>query len=115
MNPTSDSKYQRAYAIVADTYGVDPILDKIVPFIQQIRAHSLHDVTVDERGAPDLISLRVYGSVDYWWIILAYNGIGSYRSIVEGVSLKIPDMASVVAVVNQNAIRPNTVSRVITI
>ena len=110
-----DSKYNRVYAITPDAYGVDPLLDKVVPSIQQITTHSLHEITADERGAPDLISLNVYGSIDYWWIILCYNGIGSYRTLTEGTTLKIPDLSSVIASVSQNSIRPNTVSRVITI
>jgi N-acetylglutamate synthase/N-acetylornithine aminotransferase len=103
------------YAVTADALGVDPLLDKVVPSIQSIVSHSMHDVTADERGAPDLISLNVYGATDYWWIILAYNGIGSYRLITEGITLKIPDLGSVIAAVGQNALRPNKISRVITI
>lgn len=101
------------YSVSADAHGVDPILDKIVPFIQSIKTYTVHEITADERGAPDLISLNAYGSDEYWWIILAYNGIGSFRSLVEGTMLKLPDFATLIAVVNQNAIRPNSVQRVI--
>ena len=107
------SRYQRMYAVTVDKFGIDPIQDKIIPHIQAIRTYTTHEITQDERGAPDLISLNAYGSDEYWWIILAYNGIGSYKLLVEGTTLKIPDLASVINVVNSNAIRPHKVQRTI--
>lgn len=109
------SKYQRLFAIVSDRYGVDPLRDRIIPEINKIPTYSLHEVLQEERGAPDLISLREYNTDEFWWILLAYNGISSYRTLVEGKVIKIPDMGSIISVVTENAIRPNRVQRTITI
>lgn len=109
------SKYLRFYAVTSDRFGVDPLLDKVVPEIMKIRSYTVHEVKQDERGAPDLISLRNYGTDELWWILMAYNGIGNYKTLVEGVALKIPDYASVISSVTHNTIRNNRVQRVIPI
>lgn len=109
------SKYLRFYAVTSDVYGIDPLLDKVVPELMKISVYSTHEVTQDERGAPDLISLREYGTDELWWIVMQYNGIGSYKRIVEGITLKIPQHASVISAITHNTIRETNVQRVITI
>ena len=109
------SKYQRFFAIVSDRHGVDPLLDRIIPELNRIKNYTLHEILQDERGAPDLISLREYNTDEFWWMLLAYNGISSYRALVEGNVLKVPDMSSLISIVTENAIRPNRIQRTITI
>jgi hypothetical protein len=109
------SRYQRFFSITSDAFGVDPLKDKLVPEIMKIGSYTIHEVTQDERGAPDLISEREYGSDEFWWCLLTYNGICSWRSLVEGTTLRVPNLSALVAVVTQNALRPNSVRRVVTI
>ena len=101
MAGSFNNKFFRVYAIATDKYGIDPLGDKIIPLLAQIDTYSIHQVTQDEKGAPDLISLREYGSEDYWWHIMAYNGIALYSSIVQGISLRIPDFGALVQITNQ--------------
>ena len=96
-----NNKFFRAYAVTTDKLGIDPLLDKIVPSILKIKYYTNHEVTQEERGAADLISLREYGSEDFWWHIMTYNGICRFRDIVEGLTLKIPDIGAITAVTNQ--------------
>lgn len=109
------SKYQRFYSVQSDKYGVDPILDRVCVDVHTISNFKNHTISEDERGAPDLISLKEYGTVELWWVILSYNGIGSNKSIVEGKVIKIPDFASVIALITKNTVRPDKIQRVITI
>ncbi len=109
------SRYQRVFSVTADQHGIDPLLDKLLPEIMKIKNFSIHEVTQDERGAPDWISEQEYGTDEFWWHILAYNGICSYKDIVEGRSLRIPNFAELVSIVTHNTLRPNTTSRVVTI
>lgn len=109
------SKYQRFFSIKSDAYGIDPLLDRLVPLIQAIQAYSIHEILQDERASPDLISINAYGSDEFWWMIMAYNGVGSYTALTEGRTIKIPDYASLISIVTQNAVRPNRIQRVITI
>lgn len=109
------SKYLRIFSVEVDRQGIDPLKDKLIPLITQIQKYTTHSITQDERASPDLISLREYGTDELWWMIMAYNGVGSYRELVEGRSLKVPDFASIVSIVTSNAVRPNKIQRVITI
>lgn len=99
------SKTLRVFNVTIDKYGIDPLLDKAIPEILKITNYKVHDITQDERGSPDLISLREYGTEDYWWVIMAYNGVGSYKTIIEGLSLKIPLFSQVVSVFTQSSMR----------
>lgn len=109
------SQFLRAASVVSDQFGVDPLLDKSVAFLSNISIYSNHTVRPDERGAPDLISFREYGTEDLWWVILAYNGIGSYTDILEGLILRIPDRASVTSTLSRNSTKNTRIQRVITI
>lgn len=110
-----NSKYQRVHSVTSDKFGVDPLRDRLIPLINRIQSYDTHQIQQDERGAPDLIAERRYGSDEFWWIILAFNGISSYRKLVEGMTIRIPNISNVVSIVTENSIRPNSVKRVITI
>lgn len=109
------SKYLRNFAVTTDKFGIDPLLDKVVPRLRLIQTYKVHIVSQDERGAPDLIAFREYGTEDLWWVVLGYNGIGSYSDIIEGTNLKIASLTSVISLITENSIRPNKTQRVITI
>ena len=109
------SKYQRVFSVTPDKFGVDPLRDKLIPYINNIQSYTNHRIQQDERGAPDLISEREYNSDEFWWIIMAYNGISTYRKLVEGMTIRIPNLTEVVKIVTENSIRPNSVKRTITI
>lgn len=45
---------------------------------------------------PDLISLDVYGKVDFWWVIMKLNGIDDmYNDFTLGDVIQIPAIADV--------------------
>jgi hypothetical protein len=97
------SQFLRSNGLVVDKHGVDPLLDKKVPDIAKITSYSLHVVTQDERGAPDLIAHKEYGDSSLWWYIMVYNGISSYRSIIQGLTLKIPELTSILATLSASS------------
>ena len=115
MAPDFTSKFYRVYSLRSDRHGVDPLLDRTIPLLKNISRYSIHVVTQDERAAPDLISLREYGTEELWWMLLAYNGIGHYKSLVEGLNLKVPDYGALLSLNAQNAVRPDRIQRVVTI
>lgn len=42
---------------------------------------------------PDLISYRAYGTMEYWWFIMWYNGICDvWNDLAEDQILKFPDI-----------------------
>ena len=48
-----------------------------------------------EDGRPDLVSYRIYGHSQYWWILLIYNTIIDYSAIKTGDVLKYPSIDSI--------------------
>lgn len=94
------NRFFRVFAITTDAYGIDPLKDKIALKLLNIQTYTYHTVNQAERGAPDLISFEEYGKEDYWWHIMAYNGIYRFNQIVEGTVIKIPELASIVQVTN---------------
>lgn len=53
---------------------------------------AIHEVTADEIGRIDLVSISEYGSHDYVDYILKFNGISNPFSITEGDMLTIPPL-----------------------
>lgn len=47
-------------------------------------------LSVYEEYRPDLVSLKVYGTTDYWWTILEANGISDIFDFKTGLTIKIP-------------------------
>jgi hypothetical protein len=92
-----NNKFFRAFAITTDAYGIDPLKDKLATNLLNITTYTEHSVTQEERGAPDLISFNEYGKEDYWWHIMAYNGLCRWSQIVEGKIIKIPDEGSIIS------------------
>lgn len=97
-----NNRFFRVFAISTDAYGIDPLKDKIALKLLTIKTYTFHTVNQAERGAPDLISYEEYGKEDYWWHIMAYNGIYRFNQVVEGFVLKIPQLASIVQITNDS-------------
>lgn len=93
----SYSRYNREYAIVTDEYGIDPLEDNMYSRVQSIVLYSMYEVQQHERMAIDLISINAYGTDEFWWHIMAYNGITRVAQIVEGLNLRIPNKSDLVA------------------
>lgn len=49
-------------------------------------------LVVGEANRPDLISYRIYGDTQYYWIIMIYNGISFNEDIIMGLQLSYPSL-----------------------
>lgn len=64
-----------------------------IPQQDLLRLNYVYDVTTvknSERGRLDLVSLRVYNTPIYWWLIARYNSILDPSLIEPGDTLHIP-------------------------
>ena len=75
---------------------VDPLDTKILLNFDKLKTFDTHYVKSDEEGRPDLISYRVYRTVDLWWFIMDYNSIQHNLDIVLGLKLKIVPIDSLI-------------------
>lgn len=47
-------------------------------------------ITSYEQYRPDLVSLKVYGTTDYWWTILEANNISDIFDFKTGLTIRLP-------------------------
>ena len=64
-----------------DEYGLDPLLSPELNSAITILDAQSYKVDQSDAGRPELISFRVYGSVDYYKEVMVYNGITDIREI----------------------------------
>lgn len=106
----------RAYSVTIDKYGIDALRDRALPLILAIPTYKNFEIKQHYRGRPDLIANDTYGNVNLWWVIMAYNGICSFREIVEGNGLKIPTSTLVSRILSDVASRQSSKTvRIVTI
>lgn len=46
-------------------------------------------------GRPDLMSYDIYGSVQYWWILMIYNDFTSPQDIKTGIPVLFPSLNNI--------------------
>lgn len=97
------TRFSRANSITLDSEGIDPLLDKLMPSIQAISLYRDHIISIEEKGAPDLISMNHYGTANYWWHFMVYNSITHVSQLYEGVHLKMPEVSELLRVSSSNA------------
>jgi hypothetical protein len=50
---------------------------------------------VSEAGRPDIISVKIYGSYNYWWILMLYNKYVAFADIKIGDVIEYPALDSI--------------------
>lgn len=54
-------------------------------------------------GRPDLISIDVYGSQDYWWMLMKYNGVCDvFSELVDGTMIELPSLSDLNSYIANN-------------
>jgi hypothetical protein len=72
------------------TDNFDPVTSEFMLRVTNLKGAGKYKVQ-GEDARPDLISYRIYGSTQYWWIIMFYNGIVKVDDIVNGMEIVFPD------------------------
>lgn len=60
---------------------------------------------------PDLISFDVYGTTQYYWVIMVYNGLQSFTDVKHGMELTYPSLNSLDDYFFNLKVRQNRVDR----
>jgi hypothetical protein len=80
----------------------DLVMNKFNEF-KFTRRYTFYEVRSDDIQRPDLISLRVYGRTNFWWIIMKVNGIEDvWNDIETGRLLAIPNISDIEEYVLKN-------------
>lgn len=86
---TKSSRYANSKVIY---YGNNNVMT-FTTYKKQIKPSDADRFTVissDIEYRPDLLSLKVYGIVDYWWKILEVNEMKDVFDFKAGVNIRIP-------------------------
>lgn len=78
----------------SSTYGKEKVLtSNDFEKYRFIHPMKYYRVTRDDTGRPDLISLKLYGTIDFWWMLMKYNGVDDvWNELYPGQMLKVPDV-----------------------
>lgn len=68
-------------------------------------------VVVEDEGRPDVIAYRLYGSSEYWWVLMLYNNIIVPSQLVSGASIKYPQIDKLETLYGRLAAQERHVSR----
>ncbi len=76
---------------VFGTKELDHLWNSLSGFEMQYQP-SYYRVTSPEHMRPDRVSFKVYGVVDFWWVVCLVNGITNpLTELTEGLLLTIPN------------------------
>jgi hypothetical protein len=50
---------------------------------------------IKEVKRPDLLSYNIYGSTQYWWILLLYNDLSGVNDLVAGAQIRYPSHSTI--------------------
>ena len=87
---------------VIDELGIDPLRDTAFEAIQQIRNFTHYTITETEQFNLPLISHRVYGESEFWWVIQIYSKVADPFTLVKGTVLRIPLYSEVVTILTES-------------
>ncbi len=93
LDVESDERYDLRKFMEFD--DIDLGFDILTPYffykLEKILPNGKYRV-VNEQYNPSLVSYNIYGSTDYWWIIMIYNNIFSFDDIILGLELQYPSI-----------------------
>ncbi len=69
--------------------GYDSLTADFIDHISDLSEFGHVEVTSEVQDLP-LLSFQIYGTSDYWWVLMMYNEFMSPEEVVSGVRLKYP-------------------------
>ena len=97
--------YQRLYNNDTTSFELDFLWSNMDKFkMNYVPAY--YRVTNQDIKRPDLISYKMYGTINYWWVICLANDIDSpLEDIAVGTLLKIPNQIDIYNFIRKYQIR----------
>ena len=86
----SDERFDMA-RFMAYTDNFDPLTSRFLHDLSGL-AHSGEYIVQNEEGRPEILSYKIYGNTQYWWILLYYNGITAVEDLTTNMVIKYPSI-----------------------
>jgi hypothetical protein len=71
----------------------DPLTSTMIEEIEALEQEGITKIRVEE-NRPDLLSYRLYGDTQYWWVIMFYNRIYDWEDVTIGSFIKYPSLSA---------------------
>ena len=71
--------------------GHDISVSYFINRLLELQPAGIHKV-ITEESRLDTISFKIYGSTQYWWLIMLYNKIIDFESVVNGMEIQYPSL-----------------------
>ena len=88
----SDVRFDLAKFMEYSEDVYEPLTSDFLYEIEKLTPVDRFTVTSEE-GRPDLISYKIYGTTQYWWVLMEMNGILDIENIVNGTIIEYPDIS----------------------
>lgn len=88
----SDIRFDMAKFVEHTDGSFDPLTSNFLDEVSKLQPIDRFVVSSEE-GRPDLISHKIYGTTQYWWVIMEMNGILDVNDITNGKVLEYPDIS----------------------
>ena len=84
-------RYDLARFLEQGDDSLDPLTSSMLDNIDNLAIGGYYTIQ-GEDGMPWLISERLYGDSQYWWIIMLFNGFQGIEDIKNGEDIKYPSV-----------------------
>ena len=74
--------------------GYDMLDSYFMSKIKSLRVHGQYAVQSEE-NRPDVLSYKIYGDTQYWWILLMYNSLLEPDELVAGLVIQYPYLGAI--------------------
>ena len=90
----TEKRYDLAKFLEQGDDSFDPLTSSLLDRIDKLELGGFYTVQ-GEDGMPWLLSERLYGDDQYWWVIMLYNGFSGIGQITNGENIKYPSINSI--------------------
>lgn len=88
---TSSLRFDMSKFILFDTDVFEPVTSHLWSQIKTLESGGQYIVTGDDYR-PDNVSYKIYGTTEFWWVLLIYNDKLSFNDLQHGDELKYPSI-----------------------
>ena len=87
---TSPNRFDPAKLLeYSDNY--DPLTSSFLNDLKSLPKFGTWIVQAEEKRS-DVLSYKIYGDVQFWWVILFYNDLTDNDDLVSGMTIKYPNL-----------------------
>lgn len=92
LDNTYKTRYDMAKFMNFDVDNYEMLTSYFLTELMKLES-SGNRVIVNEVQRPDLLSYNIYGSTQYWWILMEYNKLTDPSDLVAGLTINYPTLS----------------------